>query len=112
MVTRVLKYAHLRSLGAADNATHKIYIWDIANEGQFAAVLDGGREPLIHVHVRLGPLISYLHLRAKAIVIPSGILRSHPLSPPQIKVTFLSGIAQHQSGGVLSQVDLRKWTKM
>ncbi|KAH9950039.1 hypothetical protein B0H21DRAFT_20895 [Amylocystis lapponica] len=26
--------------GAADNATHKIYIWDIANEGQFASVLD------------------------------------------------------------------------
>ncbi|THH01764.1 hypothetical protein EW026_g1002 [Hermanssonia centrifuga] len=36
--------------GAADNATHKIYIWDIANEGQFAAALDGGREPLTHVH--------------------------------------------------------------
>lgn len=38
-------------LGAADNAAHKIYIWDIVNEGQFAAALDGGREPLIHVHV-------------------------------------------------------------
>jgi len=36
--------------GAADNATHKIYIWDIANEGQFASALDGGREPLLHVH--------------------------------------------------------------
>ncbi|KAI0922003.1 hypothetical protein AcV5_000551 [Taiwanofungus camphoratus] len=36
--------------GAADNATHKIYIWDIANEGQFASALDGGREPLMHVH--------------------------------------------------------------
>jgi len=36
--------------GAADNATHKIYIWDISNEGQFAAALDGGREPLLHVH--------------------------------------------------------------
>ncbi|OSX60574.1 hypothetical protein POSPLADRAFT_1047985 [Postia placenta MAD-698-R-SB12] len=36
--------------GAADNAAHKIYIWDIANEGQFAAALDGGREPLLHVH--------------------------------------------------------------
>ncbi|TCD61486.1 chromatin binding protein [Steccherinum ochraceum] len=36
--------------GAADNAAHKIYVWDIVNEGQFAATLDGGREPLIHVH--------------------------------------------------------------
>ena len=37
--------------GAADNATHKIYIWDPQNEGQFASTLDGGREPLVHVHV-------------------------------------------------------------
>ncbi|KAI0047292.1 WD40 repeat-like protein [Auriscalpium vulgare] len=36
--------------GAADAATHKIYIWDISNDGQFASALDGGREPLIHVH--------------------------------------------------------------
>ncbi|PCH41574.1 COMPASS complex protein [Wolfiporia cocos MD-104 SS10] len=36
--------------GAADNANHKIYIWDISNDGQFAAVLDGGREPLLHIH--------------------------------------------------------------
>ncbi|KAI0069116.1 WD40 repeat-like protein [Artomyces pyxidatus] len=36
--------------GAADPATHKIYIWDISNDGQFASALDGGREPLIHVH--------------------------------------------------------------
>ncbi|KAK7696565.1 hypothetical protein QCA50_001223 [Cerrena zonata] len=36
--------------GAADNATHKIYIWDPQNEGQFASALDGGREPLAHVH--------------------------------------------------------------
>ncbi|CCM03988.1 uncharacterized protein FIBRA_06144 [Fibroporia radiculosa] len=36
--------------GAADNATHKIYIWDITNDGQFAIALDGGREPLLHVH--------------------------------------------------------------
>ncbi|OCH95883.1 WD40 repeat-like protein [Obba rivulosa] len=36
--------------GAADNATHKIYIWDITNEGQFASTLDGGPEPLLHVH--------------------------------------------------------------
>lgn len=37
--------------GAADNATHKIYIWDISNDGQFATALDGGREPLVHLHV-------------------------------------------------------------
>ncbi|KAJ6627441.1 WD40-repeat-containing domain protein [Mycena sp. CBHHK59/15] len=36
--------------GAADTATHKIYIWDISNEGQFASALDGGREPLLHLH--------------------------------------------------------------
>ena len=41
-------------LGAADNATHKIYIWDIVNDGQFANALDGGREPLVHLHVCLG----------------------------------------------------------
>jgi len=41
------------SLGAADPATHKIYIWDMQNDGQFATALDGGREPLLHVHVRL-----------------------------------------------------------
>jgi len=40
-------------LGAADPATHKIYIWDISNDGQFASTLDGGREPLAHLHVRL-----------------------------------------------------------
>ena len=38
-------------LGAADPATHKIYIWDISNDGQFASTLDGGREPLVHLHV-------------------------------------------------------------
>ncbi len=38
--------------GAADAATHKIYIWDISNDGQFATALDGGREALTHLHVR------------------------------------------------------------
>jgi hypothetical protein len=42
-----------RITGAADTATHKIYIWDISNEGQFASALDGGREPLLHLHVRV-----------------------------------------------------------
>ncbi|KAJ3765427.1 WD40 repeat-like protein [Lentinula raphanica] len=36
--------------GAADAANHKIYIWDISNDGQFASTLDGGREPLAHLH--------------------------------------------------------------
>ncbi|TFK74390.1 COMPASS complex protein [Pluteus cervinus] len=36
--------------GAADAATHKIYIWDMSNDGQFASALDGGREPLTYVH--------------------------------------------------------------
>lgn len=37
--------------GAADQAAHKIYIWDLSNDGQFASALDGGREPLIDMHV-------------------------------------------------------------
>ena len=41
--------------GAADPAAHKIYIWDISNEGQFASALDGGREPLTHLHVSIYP---------------------------------------------------------
>ncbi|EKM59556.1 uncharacterized protein PHACADRAFT_85948 [Phanerochaete carnosa HHB-10118-sp] len=36
--------------GAADNATHRIYIWDVGNDGQFVTALDGGREPLVHLH--------------------------------------------------------------
>ncbi|PFH50346.1 hypothetical protein AMATHDRAFT_4081 [Amanita thiersii Skay4041] len=36
--------------GAADPAAHKIYIWDMSNDGQFASALDGGREPLTHLH--------------------------------------------------------------
>ncbi|PPQ83642.1 hypothetical protein CVT25_006248 [Psilocybe cyanescens] len=36
--------------GAADPAGHKIYIWDISNDGQFASALDGGREPLTYLH--------------------------------------------------------------
>ena len=37
--------------GAADPASHKIYIWDISNDGRFVSTLDGGREPLVHLHV-------------------------------------------------------------
>lgn len=46
-------------IGAADPATHKIYIWDISNDGQFASALDGGREPLIDVHVSCPLLAIY-----------------------------------------------------
>jgi hypothetical protein len=38
-------------VGAADPATHKIYIWDLSNDGQLSNALEGGREPLVHVHV-------------------------------------------------------------
>ena len=41
---------HDRS-GAADDAAHKIYIWDLAREGLLASTLDGGRELLTYVHV-------------------------------------------------------------
>jgi len=41
-----------RHAGAADAATHKIYIWDILNNRQFASMLDGGHKPLVHTHVR------------------------------------------------------------
>jgi hypothetical protein len=44
-------------VGAADPATHKIYIWDISNDGQLASALDGGREPLLHVHVISIPIL-------------------------------------------------------
>ncbi|KAG2014116.1 hypothetical protein CC2G_010959 [Coprinopsis cinerea AmutBmut pab1-1] len=36
--------------GAADPAAHKIYVWDLSNDGQYTATLDGGREPLTHLH--------------------------------------------------------------
>lgn len=39
-------------IGSADPATHKIYIWDLSKDGQFSTALDGGREPLSHIHVR------------------------------------------------------------
>ena len=48
--------------GAADNANHKVYVWDIGNEGQFAAALDGGREPLVHVDVSRNFLYSVIRI--------------------------------------------------
>lgn len=40
--------------GAADSAAHKVYIWDLSNDGLFVSALDGGREPLTHLHVSIG----------------------------------------------------------
>ncbi|EIW62171.1 WD40 repeat-like protein [Trametes versicolor FP-101664 SS1] len=36
--------------GAADDAAHKIYVWDSGREGLLASTLDGGRELLTYVH--------------------------------------------------------------
>lgn len=46
-------------LGAADDASHKIYIWDLAREGLLASTLDGGRELLTYVHVRGTVLLAH-----------------------------------------------------
>ena len=38
--------------GAADAAKHKIYVWDLSQEGVLHEALEGGREPLVDVQVR------------------------------------------------------------
>src|ERR1700722_20323992 len=97
-------------IGAADPAAHKIYIWDLSNDGQLSSTLDGGRVPLIHVHVIL---ISFLRL----VVGPeyafycSGIHTSPPSHPPRVRAAFLSGIAQHLRDGVHLPVVLKKQMK-
>lgn len=45
--------------GAADQASHKVYIWDLSNDGQFTTALDGGREPLVDMHVSSVPIWLY-----------------------------------------------------
>ena len=95
--------------GAADPASHKIYIWDIANDGQLASTLDGGREPLIYVHVR--------HLSGEAIddlrkVVRSGTRASLRLFRLLIMVIFSSGTVQHPNVGVHLRVGLRKLMRM
>jgi hypothetical protein len=50
----------LDTSGASDAATHKIYIWDVANDGRYLTTLDGGREPLVDVHVRTLTLLALL----------------------------------------------------
>ncbi len=89
--------------GAADPASHKIYIWDIANDGQLASTLDGGREPLIHVHVRQ----SIAHADDQ-IYFYSGIRASHRSSQLRITATSSSGTAHRQNAGVHLQVVSRR----
>ena len=57
--------------GSADPATHKIYIWDISSDGQFATALDGGREPLLDVSVRMLSLPILCHYRLSYIQVAS-----------------------------------------
>ena len=38
-------------VGAADAAKHKIYVWDLSQEGVLHETLEGGREPLVDVQV-------------------------------------------------------------
>jgi COMPASS component SWD1 len=41
-------------IGAADAAKHRIYVWDLSQEGVFHETLEGGREPLVDVQVTKG----------------------------------------------------------
>ncbi|KIY66328.1 COMPASS complex protein [Cylindrobasidium torrendii FP15055 ss-10] len=36
--------------GADDSASHKIFIWDLNNDGRLTVTLDGGKETLSHLH--------------------------------------------------------------
>ena len=95
--------------GAADPASHKIYIWDIANDGQLASTLDGGREPLIYVHVRCPSGQTTDNLKK---VIHSGTRASPQLFRLLIMAIFSSGTAQHPNAGVHLRVVLRKLMRM
>lgn len=46
--------------GAADAAKHKIYIWDLSQEGILYETIEGGREPLIDIQVILFWTISHV----------------------------------------------------
>lgn len=99
-------------IGAADPATHKIYIWDISNDGQFASALDGGREPLIDVHVGFSLSVrDSIPIFALCLSLSGTHLRRALLQPPT-KALFSSGIARLLNDGVHSQEDLRKRTRM
>jgi hypothetical protein len=98
----------IEGIGAADPATHKIYIWDISNDGQFATALDGGREPLIDIHVRLfSHVAGYL-----SITFSSGIRMPLGLLQQLTKVLCSFGIVPLQSGGVHLLVVLKKQMRM
>jgi WD40 repeat protein len=94
--------------GAADPASHKIYIWDIANDGQLASTLDGGREPLIYVHV-CGP--SGETTDNLKMANHSGTQASLRLFRLLIMVISSSGTAQHPNAGVHLRVASRKLTR-
>jgi WD40 repeat protein len=94
--------------GAADPASHKIYIWDIANDGQLASTLDGGREPLIYVHVRRHSGGTTDNLK---MAIRSGTQANPRLFRLLITAIFSSGTAQHPNAGVHLRVALRKLTR-
>ena len=96
-------------IGAADPATHKIYIWDISNDGQFASALDGGREPLIDVHVSCPLLTIYPY---SLCLSRSGTHLLHALPQLPTKALFSSGIAPLLNDGVHSQEDSKKRMRM
>ena len=96
-------------LGAADNAAHKIYIWDLANEGQFATALDGGPEPLLHVHVRDFCVLPSFH--RELMVASSGIRRKPRSSRPRTLETSWYGIAPLLSDGAPLPAASRKSMK-
>lgn len=99
-------------IGAADPATHKIYIWDISNDGQFATALDGGREPLIDVHVSPSPRVHDSMSNLLCVLSLSGTHPRHALRQPPTKALFSSGIAPLLNDGAHSREDLRKRTRM
>lgn len=70
--------------GAADPAAHKIYIWDLSNDGQFTSTLDGGREPLIHLHVCPSPTSPYPRTFLYSFLAYPACLPIHPVAPNKI----------------------------
>jgi hypothetical protein len=100
------------SVGSADPSGHKIYIWDISNDGQFASALDGGREPLMHVHVSRLYYLSYTRFIGQLTLRNSGIPLNLRLLPLQTKGPYSFGIALRLKGGGLLPVDLKRWMRM
>jgi len=90
--------------GAADSAAHKIYIWDLSNDGQFVSALDGGREPLTHVHVRSWSLLWFELL----ILSGSGTLRNPLPFLQRTWATSTSGTTRIPSDGAPSLAGSKK----